>query len=111
MTTTLAEANDVIDLAAHVGRMVARAAAEHLTPVTLELGGKSPTIVHESFSVERAGARIASGKWLNAGQTCIAPDYVMVAAMAMMFSIMTTASPFHSTVGSIVWGKGVDGSW
>jgi acyl-CoA reductase-like NAD-dependent aldehyde dehydrogenase len=63
----------------HVGRLVMKAAAENLVPVTLELGGKSPTLVHESFSVDRAGARIAAGKWFNAGQTCIAPDYVMVA--------------------------------
>lgn len=63
----------------HVGRLVMKAAAENLVPVTLELGGKSPTLVHEAFSVERAGARIAAGKWFNAGQTCIAPDYVLVA--------------------------------
>jgi coniferyl-aldehyde dehydrogenase len=62
----------------HVGRLVMRAAAENLTPVTLELGGKSPTIVHESYPVESAAEAIALGKWLNAGQTCIAPDYVLV---------------------------------
>jgi acyl-CoA reductase-like NAD-dependent aldehyde dehydrogenase len=61
-----------------VGRNVMRAAAENLTPVTLELGGKSPALVHESFPIERAAARIAAGKWFNAGQTCIAPDYVLV---------------------------------
>jgi acyl-CoA reductase-like NAD-dependent aldehyde dehydrogenase len=61
-----------------VGRMVMRAAAENLVPVTLELGGKSPVIVHQSFSPERAAVSIAFGKWLNAGQTCIAPDYVLV---------------------------------
>jgi acyl-CoA reductase-like NAD-dependent aldehyde dehydrogenase len=61
-----------------LGRTVMRAAAENLTPVTLELGGKSPVIVHESFSIARAAARIAAGKWFNAGQTCIAPDYVLV---------------------------------
>jgi aldehyde dehydrogenase (NAD+) len=55
------------------------AAAERLTPVTLELGGKSPTIVDESADVEVAARRIAFGKFLNAGQTCIAPDYVLVA--------------------------------
>jgi coniferyl-aldehyde dehydrogenase len=54
-----------------------KAAAENLVPVTLELGGKSPALVHESFDMARAGARIASGKWFNAGQTCIAPDYVL----------------------------------
>jgi coniferyl-aldehyde dehydrogenase len=61
-----------------VGKHVMRAAAENLTPVTLELGGKSPALLHESFSIERAAQRIAAGKWFNAGQTCIAPDYVLV---------------------------------
>ena len=61
-----------------VGRVVMRAAAEHLTPVTLELGGKSPTIVHSSADLEVTAKRIAWGKWLNAGQTCVAPDYVLV---------------------------------
>ncbi|HXJ63954.1 MAG TPA: aldehyde dehydrogenase family protein [Actinomycetota bacterium] len=61
-----------------VGRIVARAAAEHLTPVTLELGGKSPAIVHADADIEVAARRIAFGKWINAGQTCIAPDYVLV---------------------------------
>jgi coniferyl-aldehyde dehydrogenase len=61
----------------HVGRLVMKAAAENLVPVTLELGGKSPAIVHESFDLARAGTRIAAGKWFNAGQTCIAPDYVL----------------------------------
>jgi coniferyl-aldehyde dehydrogenase len=62
----------------HVGRLVMKAAAENLVPVTLELGGKSPTIVHHSFPVELAVRRIVFGKWANAGQTCIAPDYVIV---------------------------------
>ncbi|NLY93558.1 MAG: coniferyl aldehyde dehydrogenase [Myxococcales bacterium] len=62
----------------NVGRHVMRAAAENLTPVTLELGGKSPVIVHESFPVEKAANRIVFGKLINAGQTCIAPDYVLV---------------------------------
>jgi coniferyl-aldehyde dehydrogenase len=61
-----------------VGRLVMRAAAENLVPVTLELGGKSPTIVHEDYPVEKAAARIAWGKWANSGQTCIAPDYLLV---------------------------------
>jgi coniferyl-aldehyde dehydrogenase len=62
----------------NVGREVMRAAAENLVPVTLELGGKSPTIVHEDYPVDRAAARIAWGKWSNSGQTCIAPDYLLV---------------------------------
>lgn len=61
-----------------VGRIVMKAAAEHLTPVTLELGGKSPCIVDESADLEVAARRIAWGKFMNAGQTCIAPDYVLV---------------------------------
>ena len=61
-----------------VGRIIMKAAAENLVPVTLELGGKSPTIVHESFPVQLAATRIAFGKWCNAGQTCIAPDYVLI---------------------------------
>jgi coniferyl-aldehyde dehydrogenase len=61
-----------------VGRHVMRAAAENLTPVTLELGGKSPAIVHDSYPLERAAGRIAAGKCFNAGQTCIAPDYLLV---------------------------------
>jgi aldehyde dehydrogenase (NAD+) len=62
-----------------VGRIVMEAAAKHLTPVTLELGGKSPVIVDAAANVEVAARRIAFGKFLNAGQTCIAPDYVLVA--------------------------------
>ena len=61
-----------------VARVVMAAAAKHLTPVTLELGGKSPCIVDEEVDVEVAARRIAWGKFLNAGQTCIAPDYVLV---------------------------------
>ena len=62
------------------GREVMRAAAENLTPVTLELGGKSPAIVGPDFPLEKAARSIAFGKWLNAGQTCVAPDYVLVPA-------------------------------
>jgi aldehyde dehydrogenase (NAD+) len=61
-----------------VGRVVARAAAEHLTPVTLELGGKSPVIVDADADLKVAAKRIAWGKWLNAGQTCVAPDHLLV---------------------------------
>ncbi len=62
------------------GRHVMAAAAEHLTPVTLELGGKSPAIVLPDASLDRAAQSIAAGKLLNAGQTCVAPDYVMAPA-------------------------------
>lgn len=61
-----------------VGKLVMKAAAENLTPVTLELGGKSPALVHESYAMETAADRICSAKFWNAGQTCIAPDYVLV---------------------------------
>ncbi|GMU43740.1 MAG: coniferyl aldehyde dehydrogenase [Xanthomonadales bacterium] len=60
-----------------VGRLVMQAAAKNLTPVTLELGGKSPAIVAPDYPIETAAARLAAGKFLNAGQTCIAPDYVL----------------------------------
>ncbi|MEO6654401.1 MAG: aldehyde dehydrogenase family protein [Ilumatobacteraceae bacterium] len=61
-----------------VGKIVMHAAAEHLTPVTLELGGKSPAIVAADADIGVAARRIAWGKFTNAGQTCIAPDYVLV---------------------------------
>jgi coniferyl-aldehyde dehydrogenase len=61
-----------------VGRLVAEAAGRNLTPVTLELGGKSPAIIDRSADLEEAARRIAYGKLLNAGQTCIAPDYALV---------------------------------
>jgi coniferyl-aldehyde dehydrogenase len=61
-----------------VGRLVAEAAGRNLTPVTLELGGKSPAIVDRSADLDEAAERIAYGKLLNAGQTCIAPDYAFV---------------------------------
>jgi aldehyde dehydrogenase (NAD+) len=61
-----------------VGKIVMRAASEHLTPVTLELGGKSPCVVDSQVDLEVAARRIAWGKAINAGQTCVAPDYVLV---------------------------------
>jgi len=61
-----------------VGRLVAKAAADNLTPVTLELGGKSPTVIAPDFDVAEAAKSIAWGKFLNAGQTCVAPDYALV---------------------------------
>jgi coniferyl-aldehyde dehydrogenase len=61
-----------------VGKLVMRAAAENLVPVTLELGGKSPTLVMPDFGLDVAAERISFGKLINAGQTCIAPDYVLV---------------------------------
>ncbi len=63
-----------------VGRKVLAAAAPNLTPVTLELGGKSPVLVCSDFPIDLAASRIATGKWFNAGQTCIGVDYVLVDA-------------------------------
>jgi len=63
-----------------VARSVMRVAADHLTPVTLELGGKSPALVHASFPMRTAADRICSAKFWNAGQTCVAPDYALVPA-------------------------------
>ena len=61
-----------------VGKIVMQAAARYLTPVTLELGGKSPCIVDQNVSTDHAARKIVAGKFLNAGQTCIAPDYLLV---------------------------------
>jgi aldehyde dehydrogenase (NAD+) len=61
-----------------IGKVVMKAAAEHLTSVTLELGGKSPVIVDETANIEDAAEKIAWGKFINAGQTCVAPDYLFV---------------------------------
>ncbi|WP_312399740.1 NAD(P)-dependent benzaldehyde dehydrogenase MdlD [Chryseobacterium sp.] len=62
----------------NVGKIVMKAAAEQLIPLTLELGGKSPTIVHKDADLDKAVARISYGKWINCGQTCVAPDYIYI---------------------------------
>ena len=79
-STLLKERYDIIFFTGSpdLGRVVMRAAAEHLTPVVLELGGKSPVVVDKSADVTVAAKRIAWGKSLNAGQTCIAPDYLLI---------------------------------
>ncbi len=61
-----------------VGRIVAKAIAPNLTPATLELGGKNPCIIHKSAKIELAAKRIVWGKFINAGQTCISPDYILI---------------------------------
>ncbi|KAJ9446517.1 Aldehyde dehydrogenase, partial [Diplonema papillatum] len=61
-----------------VGRIIMRAASEHLTPVTLELGGKSPVIIDKTAKMTSVVERISTAKWINVGQTCIAPDYLLV---------------------------------
>ncbi len=81
-----------------VGRMVMKAAAENLVPVTLELGGKSPTLVGPDADIESAAGSIAYGKLANAGQTCIAPDYALVHekdAAAFVASYIATAEQFY----------------
>lgn len=62
----------------NVGKKIMMAAAKHLTPVTLELGGKSPVIIDETADVKKAASRILWGKFINAGQTCVAPDYLLI---------------------------------
>ncbi len=61
-----------------VGKIIMKNAAEHLTPVTLELGGKSPVLIDDNYDLKKAARSIVGGKWFNAGQTCIAPDYILV---------------------------------
>lgn len=61
-----------------VGRLVLEKAAKHFTPVTLEMGGKSPCIVDETADLKVAASRVAFGKYLNCGQTCVAPDYLLI---------------------------------
>ncbi len=81
-----------------VGRQVALAAAENLTPVTLELGGKSPALFAPDADFDLAAPRLVSGKLLNAGQTCIAPDYVLVQddrAEALVAAIRTAADRLY----------------
>ncbi|MEM7797817.1 MAG: aldehyde dehydrogenase [Chloroflexota bacterium] len=81
-TAMLAEKWDYIFFtgSTHVGRIVYQAAAQHLTPVTLELGGKSPCIIDKTANLETAASRIVASKFLNTGQICIAPDYLLVHA-------------------------------
>lgn len=101
-----------------VGKLVMKAAAENLTPVTLELGGKSPAVIHESYSMRTAADRICSGKFWNAGQTCIAPDYVLVpsnradefvreceAAVSRRFPRPITNADYTHLISEIAWGR------
>lgn len=82
----------------HTGRAVMSAAARHLTPVTLELGGKSPCIVAADAPLDVTARRIVWGKFLNAGQTCVAPDFVLVdrrVAGALLAALQTALRDFH----------------
>jgi coniferyl-aldehyde dehydrogenase len=76
--TTLPFDHIIFTGSADAGRNVMRAAAENLTPVTLELGGKSPTIIADDYDVDTAADRILYAKFVNAGQTCLAPDYLFI---------------------------------
>lgn len=84
-----------------VGKIVMEAASKHLTPVTLELGGKSPAIVCADAPIRLACERIAKGKFLNAGQTCVAPDYVLVHESVHDEFISTMRSVIHDFFGDI----------
>lgn len=101
-----------------VGRLVAAAAAPNLTPITLELGGKSPVILDASCDLQHAAARVAWGKLLNAGQTCIAPDYVLAppelvepfaqaleAAMARLYPTLAHNPEYTSIISPRHWQR------
>jgi coniferyl-aldehyde dehydrogenase len=83
-----------------VGRKVMAAAAPHLTPLTLELGGKSPAIVAADFPIEQAAARLATGKWFNGGQTCIAPDYILIDAARRDALVDALRTQVHARYGA-----------
>lgn len=86
-----------------VGRQVAQAAAANLTPVTLELGGKSPALIDDGVDLADAARRIAFGKWLNAGQTCIAPDYVLLPerhVKAFVEALETSVAAFYPNLAA-----------
>lgn len=101
-TALLAERFDHIFYtgSARVGRIVARAAAEHLTPVTLELGGKSPVYVDDTVPLHLAAQRIAWAKYMNAGQTCVAPDYVLGRPEVLRELAPLLAEAVHALYGS-----------
>jgi coniferyl-aldehyde dehydrogenase len=103
--------------ATSVGKHIMRAAAENLVPVTLELGGKSPTIIGRSADKSKAGQRIALGKMMNAGQICLAPDYLLVAKEQeheMIESVKSGVSAMYPTLlhnddyTSVVNGRNYD---
>jgi coniferyl-aldehyde dehydrogenase len=103
--------------ATSVGKHIMRAAAENLVPVTLELGGKSPTIIGRSADKSKAGQRIALGKMMNAGQICLAPDYLLVAKeqeLEIIESVKAGVSAMYPTLlhnddyTSVVNGRNYD---
>jgi aldehyde dehydrogenase (NAD+) len=89
-----------------VGKIVMRAASQHLTSVTLELGGKSPVINDESINPREAAEKVAWGKCINAGQTCIAPDYVLIHEKhlsAFVKAFQDTVNKFYNSEGAKAW--------
>ncbi|KRG85438.1 MULTISPECIES: coniferyl aldehyde dehydrogenase [Stenotrophomonas] len=88
-----------------VGRKVMAAAAPNLTPLTLELGGKSPAIVCDDYPLELAAARLATGKWFNGGQTCIAPDYVLVGAARRDALVQALRTQVRARYGQVLAGN------
>ncbi len=89
-----------------VGRKVMAAAAANLTPLTLELGGKSPAIIAPDYPMAKAAARIATGKWFNGGQTCIAPDYVLVPAQQRDALVDALRAEVHARYGPALENAG-----
>lgn len=83
-----------------VGQIVYEKASKHLTPVTLELGGKSPAIIDDTANLKVAAERVAFGKFMNAGQTCVAPDYVLIdnkVKMKFVKALQSTIQEFYGT--------------
>ncbi|WP_102275244.1 aldehyde dehydrogenase [Cytobacillus massiliigabonensis] len=89
-----------------VGKVVMQAAAKNLTPVTLELGGKSPCIVHEDANLKLAAKRIAWGKFTNAGQTCVAPDYLYVHSRVKKEFLRELKEAIHELYSENVFDSG-----
>ena len=83
-----------------VGKIIAEKAAKNLIPITLELGGKSPCIVDETANLDLAAKRIVWGKFLNAGQTCVAPDYILIEKSIKDYFLMSLKSEIISQFGS-----------
>lgn len=88
-----------------VGQMVMEKAAKHLTPVTLELGGKSPCIVHSDADLKLAARRIVFGKYLNCGQTCVAPDYILCHKSVKQQFVECVKEEIQRQYGQVEYGK------
>ena len=80
-----------------------RHASNHLTPITLELGGKSPCIVHKSADIKLAAKRIVFGKFLNCGQTCVAPDYIYCDRTVKDKLIKELKNRFKNNIVNSLW--------